>query len=62
MQTPKMAHVHRYALVGILALALGLRLWGIGFGLPHRYHIDEPPQVIAALRLGQGDYHIVYPP
>jgi len=49
-------------LLGILFVALALRLWGIGFGLPHRYHIDEPPQVIAALRIAQGDFKIDYPP
>jgi hypothetical protein len=49
-------------LIGLLILALALRLWGLNFGLPHRYHIDEPPQVIAALRLAQGDVWIDYPP
>lgn len=42
------------ALAGILALALGLRLWGIGFGLPYPYHVDEPTYVSAALNLGAG--------
>jgi hypothetical protein len=41
-------------LAGILALALGLRLWGIGFGLPYAYHVDEPTYVSAALNLGAG--------
>jgi 4-amino-4-deoxy-L-arabinose transferase-like glycosyltransferase len=45
----------------IMTVALTLRLWGIGFGLPHRYHIDEPPYVLAALRIAQGDLAIVYP-
>jgi hypothetical protein len=49
-------------LVGIMVLALWLRLWGLGFGLPHRYHIDEPPHVLAALRIAQGQLQIDYPP
>jgi hypothetical protein len=40
------------ALVGILAVALVLRLGGIGFGLPYAYHIDEPTYVSEALNLG----------
>ena len=43
-----------FALAGILALALVLRLWGIGFGLPYAYHIDEPTYTSAALNLGAG--------
>lgn len=42
------------SLVGILALALTLRLWGIGFGFPHAYHFDEPAYVRIALDLGAG--------
>jgi len=38
----------------ILFLALALRLWGIGFGLPYAYHVDEPTYVSAALNLGAG--------
>ncbi len=41
-------------LVAIFVLALGLRLWGIGFGLPYPYHADEPTYVSAALNLGAG--------
>ena len=41
-------------LVAIFILALGLRLWGIGFGLPYPYHADEPTYVSAALNLGAG--------
>ncbi len=40
------------ALVGILAVALVLRLWGFGFGLPYAYHFDEPTYVSEALNLG----------
>jgi len=49
------------SLVTIMVVAFGLRVWGIGFGLPHRYHIDEPPYVLAALRIAQGDLAIEYP-
>jgi 4-amino-4-deoxy-L-arabinose transferase-like glycosyltransferase len=41
-------------LMGILMLALALRLWGVGFGLPYAYHFDEPTYVSAALNLGAG--------
>ncbi len=41
-------------LIGVLALAFGLRVWGIGFGLPYPYHPDEPTYVSAALNLGAG--------
>lgn len=42
------------SLTAILILALGLRLWGIRFGLPYAYHFDEPTYVSAALNLGAG--------
>ena len=45
-----------------LLLGLTFRWWGMSFGLPHRYHIDEPPYVLAALRIGSGDFRIQYPP
>jgi 4-amino-4-deoxy-L-arabinose transferase-like glycosyltransferase len=38
-------------LLGILAVALALRVWGIGFGLPYRYHPDEPQHVVEAARM-----------
>ncbi len=48
--------IHRLArvnwlLVAIVALGLGLRLWGIGFGLPYLYHPDEGVPVTIALRM-----------
>jgi hypothetical protein len=46
----------------ILAVSLALRVWSLNFGLPFRYHIDEPPQVVAALNLAQGNFRIDYPP
>ena len=42
------------SLTAILAVALGLRTWGIGFGLPYAYHVDELTYVSAALNLGAG--------
>jgi hypothetical protein len=51
LRSNKWEHI---ALAGILALALALRLWGIGFGLPHRYHVDEATYVSQALNLGAG--------
>ena len=36
------------------ALAMGLRLWGIDFGLPDLYHPDEPAYVLQALAVGRG--------
>lgn len=50
------------ALAVLLLLALAVRVWGISFGLPHRYHIDEPAYVLAALQMGQGNLMIAYPP
>ncbi|MBI4549766.1 MAG: glycosyltransferase family 39 protein [Candidatus Omnitrophica bacterium] len=42
-------------LFAVLLLALGLRLWGIGFGLPEQFHADEPVVVHHALAYGTGD-------
>jgi 4-amino-4-deoxy-L-arabinose transferase-like glycosyltransferase len=44
-----------FLLLGILALALAVRLWGAGFGLPFLYHADEPIVVNHALAFGMGD-------
>lgn len=41
----------RLALAAILLLALGLRLWGIDFGLPYEYHVDEVQYVRQAASL-----------
>ena len=52
-------------LSGILALAFILRIWGVGFGLPHLYHADEPIVVNHALAFGTGDlnpYFFKVPP
>ena len=49
--------MRRYGvLLGLIVLgALALRLWGINFGLPYAYHIDERSYVVGALNLGQGE-------
>ncbi|MFH1664828.1 MAG: glycosyltransferase family 39 protein [Candidatus Omnitrophota bacterium] len=39
----------------IIILGLALRLWGIGFGLPHQFHQDEPIVVNHAMAYGTGD-------
>lgn len=41
-------------LAGILCVALGLRVWGMSFGLPYNYHFDERFYVNTALNLGNG--------
>ena len=46
---------HVQVLTAIFLLALGLRLYGINFGLPGEAHADEPFFVRHALRFGQGD-------
>ncbi|MDQ3706430.1 MAG: glycosyltransferase family 39 protein [Chloroflexota bacterium] len=46
--------VARYAgwlLSGIVVLALGIRAWGLDFGLPSLYHPDEPTHVVIALNM-----------
>ncbi len=43
------------ALAGIVLLGAGLRIWGINFGLPFTYHVDEPTYISAALNLGAGN-------
>jgi hypothetical protein len=37
---------------GILLLAFILRIWGIGFGLPYEYHVDEDQYVRQAATMG----------
>jgi 4-amino-4-deoxy-L-arabinose transferase-like glycosyltransferase len=39
-------------LLVILVIAILLRLWGIGFGLPYEYHVDEPQYVRQAAAMG----------
>ncbi len=50
----------RVLLGGILLLALGLRGWGVSFGLPHLYHADEPIIINQAMAYGAGSLKPVY--
>ncbi len=45
----------KWLLVAVIALALGLRLWGITFGLPYELTNDEGKEIHRALKLGAGD-------
>jgi dolichyl-phosphate-mannose-protein mannosyltransferase len=38
----------------IVMLGLGLRVWGVAFGLPYVFHPDEPRHVVEAVRLMMG--------
>lgn len=52
------------AVLGITCLALGLRLVGLGFGLPDHYHWDEPTLMNRVIRMGSGDlnpHYFYYP-
>ena len=50
----------RWALPAVFALGLGLRLWGIDWGLPYLYHQDEPGTMKVALSFGQGLQTVTY--
>ncbi len=67
---PKGAHVdhhrlvNRLGLAGVLMLAFGLRVYGIGFGLPQLYYWDEPEILNRAVQVGGGDlnpHFFIYP-
>ena len=48
----------------IVLLALGLRLWSLGFGLPAIYNMDEKPILDRALTFAKGDpnpHNFLYP-
>ena len=45
-----------YSLLAVLSIALGLRLWGISFGLPYDFTADEVHEIVRALKLGAGEY------
>ena len=49
------------SLAACLLVALSVRIWSIGFGLPHRYHVDEKSTILSVLHLGQGNFQITYP-
>lgn len=50
----------RWALLACLVVALGLRVWGVRFGLPELYYWDEPTVVNRAMRFGTGDFNPHY--
>jgi 4-amino-4-deoxy-L-arabinose transferase-like glycosyltransferase len=43
-------------LLAILVLALGLRVWGIDFGLPYEFTYDEVHEIVRAFKLGAGEF------
>lgn len=45
-------------IVGLTLIALWLRLWGITFGLPYEYHIDEHFYYPYAWQMGTGDLNL----
>lgn len=48
------------ALAAIVLVALGLRLWGIGFGLPFEFHVDEVQYVRQAATMGENGLRPVW--
>jgi hypothetical protein len=44
-------------LLMIVGLALGLRVWGIRFGLPYDFTYDEIHEIVRAFKLGMGEYY-----
>jgi len=56
---------HRYgiwlALAGIVTLGLGLRVWGLTFGLPFDYHVDEFLYSLTA-RISRERIHALFGP
>lgn len=51
------------AVILLTVVGLGLRVWGINFGLPYVYHVDEQSYVARALWIGQGQLiHEPYTP
>lgn len=52
-------HYARILLFLVLTLGLSLRLWGIGFGLPFEYHIDERPYLSPAWLLKEKQFSYV---
>ncbi len=47
----------RWALIALVLLALGLRVWGIRFGLPYDFTPDEIHEILRALKLGAGEFN-----
>ncbi len=59
-ETPSLRTVVTLLLVVILAVTLGLRLWGLGFGLPYEYHVDEQQYVRQAAAMGVRGFEPVW--
>jgi hypothetical protein len=57
-------HERRAVLLLALIVCLGLaaRVWGITFGMPFDYHIDESPYSVSALRLEPGKISPLFGP
>ncbi|MCX7918447.1 MAG: phospholipid carrier-dependent glycosyltransferase [bacterium] len=55
----KILSEHKW-LIGILAFALLMRIWGIQFGLPEQYHPDEVKYVILGLKVGVVGLNVGY--
>ncbi len=56
---------NRWLIIFFLWLAFGLRVWGLSFGLPYKFHPDEDKYVDAALAwhtAGQMDLELINPP
>jgi len=54
-----------FVILVILIIGLVLRIWGINFGLPYKFHQDEPIIVNHALAYGTGDlnpHFFIIPP
>ena len=47
----QLSRVERIMLVGLLAIALTVRVIGLDWGLPYLYHPDEPPHVTIILNI-----------
>lgn len=58
--------LHRPALAALLASTFGLRLWGIGQGLPYSYNVDEAthfvPRAIAFFSHDLNPHYFLNPP
>jgi len=61
---PAAWHEHQAPLLLALIVALGFaaRAWGITFGLPFDYHIDESPYAVLALNLRGNRYSPLFGP
>jgi hypothetical protein len=56
--------VTNWTLAAIVALAFGLRVWSLGFGLPGIFNMDEKPILDRALTFAKGDpnpHNFLYP-